>query len=101
MAELVSEIIDWKRHNPDDRILTHLIEAEDGGDVLSDEELVSQVLLLFIAGHETTVNLIGNGTLALMRHPDQLALLTGRSSASVSVRASPPLAGITASRACA
>jgi cytochrome P450 len=75
LSGLVSELIEWKRANPDDRILTHLIEAEDEGDVLSDEELVAQVLLLFIAGHETTVNLIGNGTLALLRNPDQLAAL--------------------------
>lgn len=75
LAGLVSEIIAWKRTHPDDRILSHLIEAEEEGDSLSDEELVSQVLLLFVAGHETTVNLIGNGTLALLRNPDQLALL--------------------------
>lgn len=75
LNELVTRIIAWKRANPDDRILTHLIEAEDGGDVLSDEELVSQVLLLFIAGHETTVNLIGNGVLALLRNPAELAAL--------------------------
>lgn len=75
LSALVSEIIAWKRQHPDDRILTHLIDAEDGGEVLSDEELVAQVLLLFVAGHETTVNLIGNATLALLRHPEQLALL--------------------------
>jgi cytochrome P450 len=75
LTALVSELIEWKRKNPDDRILTHLIEAEEGGDVLSDDELVAQVLLLFIAGHETTVNLIGNGTLALLRNPDQMTLL--------------------------
>jgi cytochrome P450 len=75
LAELVSGLIEWKRSHPDDRILTHLIQAEEDGDVLSDEELVSQVLLLFIAGHETTVNLIGNGTLALLRNPAQQELL--------------------------
>jgi cytochrome P450 len=51
-----------------------LINAEDGGDVLSDDELVAQVVLLYVAGHETTVNLIGNGTLALLRDPAQAAL---------------------------
>jgi cytochrome P450 len=72
---LVTEIIAWKRQHPDDRILTHLIEAEDEGDSLSDAELVAQVLLLFIAGHETTVNLIGNGVLALLRNSGELARL--------------------------
>ena len=75
LSDLVRELIAWKRQNPDDRILTHLIEAEEEGDVLSDDELASQVLLLFIAGHETTVNLIGNGTLALLRNPAELARL--------------------------
>jgi cytochrome P450 len=77
LTALVRELIDWKRAHPDDRILSHLIEAEENGDVLTDDELAAQVLLLFIAGHETTVNLIGNGTLALLRHPDQLARLRG------------------------
>ena len=52
-----------------------MIAAEDEGDRLTEEELVEQVILLYIAGHETTVNLIGNGTLALLRHRDQLELL--------------------------
>jgi cytochrome P450 len=52
-----------------------MIAAEEEGDRLSTEELVAQVILLFVAGHETTVNLIGNGTLALLRNPDQLARL--------------------------
>src|SRR5580700_4397981 len=56
-------------------LLTALIHAEDDGDVLNDEELVAQTLLLYIAGHETTVNLIAGGALALLRHPAQLALL--------------------------
>ena len=67
-----SEAIAWKRQHPADDLLTALINADDAGDVLSDDELVSQVVLLYVAGHETTVNLIGNGTLALLRHPDQL-----------------------------
>ena len=62
------------RHPADD-LLTALIAAEDEGDRLSAEELVEQVMLLYIAGHETTVNLIGNGTLALLRDRDQLELL--------------------------
>jgi cytochrome P450 len=75
MMALVTDAIEWKRTRPDDDLLSALIAAEDEGDVLSPVELVDQVMLLYIAGHETTVNLIGNGVLALLRHPDQLALL--------------------------
>lgn len=77
MVEHVLAAIEWKRREPADDLLSALIEAEEAGDRLSTEELVAQVVLLFIAGHETTVNLIGNGVLALLRHPDQLALLAG------------------------
>ena len=68
----VGEVIEWKRKHPADDLLTALIGAEDDGDALTAEELVDQVVLLFVAGHETTVNLIGNGTLALLRNRDQL-----------------------------
>jgi cytochrome P450 len=67
--------IEWKRANPADDVLSGLIAAEQDGDRLSPEELIDQVVLLYIAGHETTVNLIGNGTLALLRHRDQLERL--------------------------
>jgi cytochrome P450 len=75
LTQIAVEMIGWKRANPADDLLTALIHAEDGGDVLNDDELVAQTLLLYIAGHETTVNLIAGGTLALLRHPGQLALL--------------------------
>lgn len=75
MRSLISDVISWKRAKPAEDMLSALIAAEEHGDVLSDEELLEQVMLLFIAGHETTVNLIGNGALALLRHPDQLERL--------------------------
>jgi cytochrome P450 len=75
MAATVDAAIEWKRAHPADDLLSALIAVEEEGDRLSPRELHDQVALLYIAGHETTVNLIGNGTLALLRHPDQLALL--------------------------
>ncbi|GCE06611.1 cytochrome P450 family protein [Dictyobacter aurantiacus] len=64
-------LIDEKRKQPADDLLSHLIETEEVGDKLTEEELISMVSLLLIAGHETTVNLISNGALALLLHPDQ------------------------------
>ncbi|HLM29759.1 MAG TPA: cytochrome P450 [Acidimicrobiales bacterium] len=73
----IREAIAWKRRNPADDLLSALIAAEDDGDRLSVPELVDQVRLLYMAGHETTVNLIGNSTLALLRHREQFELLAG------------------------
>lgn len=67
----LDEVIEWKRTNRADDILTAMIDAEEDGDRLSTKELRDQVSLLFVAGHETTVNLIGTGIFELMRHPDQ------------------------------
>ena len=75
LSGIMREIIAWKRNNPADDLLTALIQAEHNGDLLTNDELVAQVMLLYLAGHHTTVNLIGNGVTALLRHPDQLALL--------------------------
>jgi cytochrome P450 len=75
LSLIAADMIAWKRANPADDLLTALINAEDDGDVLDDDELIAQTLLLYIAGHETTVNLIAGGTLALLRHPAQLARL--------------------------
>ena len=72
MLEHILAAIAWKRDNPADDLLTALIAAEDDGDALSEEELLDQIVLLYIAGHETTVNLIGNGTYALLRNRAQL-----------------------------
>ena len=75
MEALITEIIEWKTENPADDLLTAMINAEIDGDRMSKEELRDQVELLFVAGHETTVNLIGTGIYELLRHPDQLELL--------------------------
>lgn len=72
---IVADVIARKRAHPEADLLTALIEAEDQGDRLTDEELIAQVELLFVAGHETTVNLISGGIEALLRHPRQLTLL--------------------------
>jgi cytochrome P450 len=68
---MVGELIRRKRAAPGDDLLTSLITAEHEGDVLSEDELIAQVMLLYIAGHETTVNHLACGILALMRHPGQ------------------------------
>jgi cytochrome P450 len=75
MIEVITDAIAWKRGrlDQDDDLLAALIRAEDDGDMLTEVELRDNVMLLFMAGHETTVNLIGNGMQALLRHPDQLA----------------------------
>ena len=65
-------IIDARRSTPGDDLLSGLLAVEDEGDTLSPAELIAFVVLLYVAGHETTVNLIGNGTLALLRNPDEL-----------------------------
>jgi cytochrome P450 len=64
-----------RRAAPGDDLLSALVLAEDNGARLSEDELLATAFLLLVAGHETTVNLIGNGTLALLRNPDQLARL--------------------------
>ncbi len=69
------KLIETKRANPEDDLLTALIQAEEDGDKLSEDELLAMVVLLLIAGHETTVNLIASGTLALLEHPEQLERL--------------------------
>jgi len=64
-----------RRQRPQDDLVTALVQAEMAGDKLNEAELASMVALLLVTGHETTVNLIGNGVLALLQHHDQLALL--------------------------
>jgi cytochrome P450 len=75
LADYFRELIARRRAAPRGDMLSDLIAAEEAGDKLSEHELLATCILLLIAGHETTVNLIGNGTLALLRHPDQLRRL--------------------------
>jgi pimeloyl-[acyl-carrier protein] synthase len=74
-GEYFLELIATRRRQPADDLLSALIAVEDQGDSLSEDELLATLILLLVAGHETTVNLIGNGALALLSHPEQLAHL--------------------------
>ena len=69
------ELIAKRKAEPREDLVSALVQAEDRGDFLGHGELLAMVLLLLVGGHETTVNLIGNGLLALLRNPDQLKLL--------------------------
>ncbi|HEY9577816.1 MAG TPA: cytochrome P450 [Pseudobacillus sp.] len=78
MTEFIEYLGQWFakiRQEPGNDLISQLIHAEDEGDQLTERELYGVVSLLIIAGHETTVNLIGNGILALLEHPDQLKQL--------------------------
>jgi cytochrome P450 len=75
IAEYFRSLIATRRKDPKPDLLSALIAAEEEGNKLSEGELVSTCILLLVAGHETTVNLIGNGLLALLQHPDQLLAL--------------------------
>ncbi len=75
MSAYLKDMIATLRAHPDDALMSALIQASEDGDQLSEDDLVAMAFLLMIAGHETTVNLIGNGVYALLRNPDQLELL--------------------------
>ncbi|HEX4705873.1 MAG TPA: cytochrome P450 [Pseudonocardiaceae bacterium] len=75
MVGYLSDMIAAKRAEPGEDMMSALIAASDAGDRLSHEELIGMAFLLLVAGHETTVNLIANGLLALITNPDQLAAL--------------------------
>lgn len=70
----LTEIIEHRRKHLADDMLSSLITVEESGERMTTHELMAFVVLLYIAGHETTVNLIGNGTLALLRNPDELSI---------------------------
>lgn len=72
------EVIAQRRARPEDDLISALVTARDGDAALTEDELLDGIALLLIAGHETTVNLIGNGVLALLQAPDQLDLLRAR-----------------------
>jgi cytochrome P450 len=72
LQRYLRQLFEQRRADPRDDLVTALVQAEEAGDHLSEDELLAMVVILLIAGHETTVNMIGNGTLALLQHPDQL-----------------------------
>ena len=75
LGEYFRGLLPERRRKPRADLLSLLIAAEEQGDKLTENELLATCVLIFIAGHETTVNLIGNGMLALLQHPDQLTAL--------------------------
>jgi cytochrome P450 len=75
MSRYIRRLIVAKRAAPDEALLSGLIEATDAGERLTEDELTSMVFLLLLAGHETTVNLIGNGLFLLLQRPDEAAAL--------------------------
>ncbi|WNG17290.1 cytochrome P450 [Cystobacter fuscus] len=75
LNRFLRRLVKLRRDQPGDDLVTALVQAEEGGDRLGEDELISMVFLLLFAGHETTVNLIGNGMLALVQNPGQLQKL--------------------------
>jgi cytochrome P450 len=74
-VQYIKTLLADKRAHPGSDLTSGLVQVEERGDSLSETELISTIFLLIVAGHETTVNLIGNGTLALLQHPEQMHLL--------------------------
>jgi cytochrome P450 len=75
LREYLHRLIERRRSQPGADLMSALIAVEESGDQLSEEEIVSTCVLLLVAGHETTVNLIGNAILAMLRQPSQWAAL--------------------------
>lgn len=74
IGEYITELLKHRRESPGDDLISGLLAARDGDDRLSESELINMVILLLLAGHETTVNLIGNSAVSLLRNPDQLQI---------------------------
>src|SRR5204862_5033646 len=75
LVDYLRELGRERRREPRNDLLTTLVSASADGEQLTTEEVAYNCFLIFFAGHETTVNLIGNGLHALLRHPEQLRLL--------------------------
>ncbi|CAM6002443.1 unnamed protein product [Sphagnum balticum] len=75
LVDYLKPLVDERRKAPKDDLISALINAEENGVSLDETALLGQIVLMLVAGHETTVNLIGNGLLALLKHPDQFQLL--------------------------
>ena len=73
----IRRLVRLRQVHPENDLTTAMIQAEEAGDKMSGDEMLSTIFLLLIAGHETTVNLIGNGMLALLTHPEQMEKLRG------------------------
>ncbi len=76
LAHYIRKLVERRRREPREDLVTALIQAEEAGDKLSEKELVATIFFLLIAGYETTVNLIGVGALALMQNPREREWLT-------------------------
>ena len=75
LIRYIRSLVKARRLKPEDDLISALVRGEEAGDQLSEDELLAMIVLLLVAGHETTVNLIGNGALALLENPDQLSRL--------------------------
>jgi cytochrome P450 len=70
--DYLRDLFERKRQQLADDMISRLVHAEEDGDILNEEEVLATVFLMYLAGHVTTVNLVGNGVVALLTHPDQL-----------------------------
>ena len=71
----LKELFERKRREPTDDMISRMVLAEEDDDVLTEDEILATVFLMYLAGHVTTVNLVGSGVVALLTHPEQLAKL--------------------------